>query len=247
MNRIFIFLLGLGMMCGAVDGWSQAYTTPKDTITLSFAKSSTGNTTISNKTANNLRIYWRVINTDFPSDWLTGPAFGICDNYTCLGNIGNTLWDASLGKGDTMKSIYYSNSVQDSAGSFGLSMDLSNAPSIGTHWVKVNIIDSASGLSKDITFIVNKLVNSTPVITRASDNIAMYPNPATSDLNVVFDATADVKNIAVYNIIGKVMSVYKVTGNSANLNIENIPSGIYFVKLYNGSGNAVVTRKFTKQ
>jgi hypothetical protein len=76
---------------------------------------------------------------------------------------------------------------------------------------------------------------------------SLYPNPALNEINVVYDGSADVKDIAVYNLIGRVMMVYKVTGSSANLNIENIPAGIYFVRLLNTHGNVVITRRFTKQ
>jgi hypothetical protein len=74
-----------------------------------------------------------------------------------------------------------------------------------------------------------------------------YPNPAQNEVNVAYDANADIQNIALYSIIGKVLRVYKVTGNSANLDLENIPSGFYFVRLMNSHGDAVATRKFTKQ
>jgi hypothetical protein len=77
--------------------------------------------------------------------------------------------------------------------------------------------------------------------------VSLYPNPANSEVNVVYDEAADIKSIGIYNIIGKLMTVYKVSGKSANLNIENIPAGIYFVRLLNGQGQVVVTRKFTKQ
>ena len=41
--------------------------------------------------------------------------------------------------------------------------------------------------------------------------------------------------------------VYKVNGNSANMSLENMPGGIYFVRLVNSAGNIVATKKFTKQ
>ncbi|MFI5195872.1 MAG: T9SS type A sorting domain-containing protein [Chitinophagales bacterium] len=84
-------------------------------------------------------------------------------------------------------------------------------------------------------------------INNTENEIILYPNPARDELNVVYSPNADVKTIAVYNIIGKVIAVYKVTSAGANLNLENIPSGIYFVRLTNSHGDVVVTRKFTKQ
>jgi hypothetical protein len=85
------------------------------------------------------------------------------------------------------------------------------------------------------------------VVTKTDDEVSIYPNPARSHVNVVFDAALGVKNIAVYNLIGKLVSIYKVNGNSAKLDIEEIPAGIYFIRLINSQGKIVATRKFTHQ
>lgn len=83
---------------------------------------------------------------------------------------------------------------------------------------------------------------------KQAPEIVLYPNPAINELNVLYDAKADVKNIAVYNLIGRLMTVYKTAENgSANLNLEGIPPGIYYVWLINSEGNIVATKKFTKQ
>ena len=110
----------------------------------------------------------------------------------------------------------------------------------------VSLKDFSTSETKTETFIVNKWPTSVPVVTN-DDDITIYPNPAREELNVVYSNTADVKNIAVYNIIGKVMNVYRVSGNSANLNLRNVPAGIYFVRLLNANGGVVATRKFTRQ
>ena len=47
-------------------------------------------------------------------------------------------------------------------------------------------------------------------------------------------------------MIGKPVMVYRVTGNSAKLNIESLPSGVYFVRMADAQGK-VTTRKFTHQ
>jgi hypothetical protein len=75
----------------------------------------------------------------------------------------------------------------------------------------------------------------------------MYPNPAPNDINVVFNESLGVKSIAIYNLIGKSMLVYKTQGKSAKLNIESLPAGIYFLRFMNQQGMVVATRKFTHQ
>lgn len=247
MKYRFITMLALAGLFIGKKADAQVFTVSTDTVTASFAKVETMNNPLKNVTGTNLVINWHVVSTDFPSDWLTGFAFGICDNTLCLANLGGSLWDESAHTGGVNKSIYYANATHDSVGTFGLSMNLSAATTIGTHWMKVNVTDSATGNSKDLVFVINKLVNGVPTVSNKEAEIQLYPNPAGNEINVIYDQNADIKNIAVYNIIGKTVAVYKVKGNSARMNIENIPAGIYFVKLYNGSGNAVVTRKFTKQ
>jgi len=86
---------------------------------------------------------------------------------------------------------------------------------------------------------VGAIDNSTPIV--------LYPNPAVSELNITFPAAASVKTIAIYNMIGKAMVVYKVTGTSANLDLESIPSGNYYARFINTEGAVIATRKFTRQ
>lgn len=91
-------------------------------------------------------------------------------------------------------------------------------------------------------------INNTLKDNFGNDLVTIYPNPARSELNVIFDSKLDIRTIAVYNLIGKVVSVFKVTsGTSARLDIDNIPSGIYFIRLTDSQGKVAATCKFTRQ
>ncbi len=86
------------------------------------------------------------------------------------------------------------------------------------------------------------------LLSRVADEIVIYPNPAHDEVNIVYGADAGVKTIAIYNLIGKVVSVFKpIDNSSANLSIDNLPMGIYFVRLVNAQGAVVAARKFTRQ
>ncbi len=221
---------------------------PSDTVIVPpFATTATPHNDIKNLTGSNLVIRWHVIATDFPADWLTSVAFGICDNQLCRNNSSDALWNAGTSSGPAYNSTYYSNSTHDSVGLFDLTLDFSSATSSGTHYVTINLQEFGGSTSKNITFIINKIPTAIPTVSSSVSDVVLYPNPARSELNVVYDASADIKNIAVYNIIGKAMAIYKVSGPSANLNLEQMPAGIYFVQLVNSKGNVVVTKKFTKQ
>ena len=200
---------------------------------------------ITNNQNGPLVLKWSVTATDFPASWLTAMALGICDNNLCYPNMApNWLW-GSFG-GSTFKSKPYGDTTTH--GDFHLALVFESAVP-GTHYLTVTLTDSAVATStKTTTFIVNKFPTAVPAVKSAINEVSIYPNPATSALNVVYDANADVKTIALYSIIGKLITVYKVSeNNGANLNLENTPTGIYFVRLMNSHGDIVATKRFTKQ
>jgi hypothetical protein len=251
MKKILLSLFVMFGLAASFVARSQSFTMQyaNDTVYTSIATSAAPADYIKNLTGGNITVRWHVLGTDasFPSDWLTAAAFGICDNFTCRGNTSNSLWNASTGIGGMFYSTYYSNATHDSAASFSLSLDFSSVASFGTHWIKVNIKDTASGDQRTVTFIINKIPTAVPAVNNMVTEVTLYPNPAHSELNAVYDASADIKTIAVYNVIGKAMMVYRVNNTSANLNIENLPSGVYFVRMVNSEGNVVATKKFNKQ
>ncbi|MDR3681357.1 MAG: T9SS type A sorting domain-containing protein [Flavipsychrobacter sp.] len=188
---------------------------------------------------------WNVIATNFPSDWLTQAALGICDNNQCQYNVnGTTMWNGTGGA--TYTSLVYQ---PLKTGQFYLSLDLSNATTVGTYYITVLLTDAAAPhYSKTVTFKVGHYTTGVSTIAKTENDVVLYPNPATSEVNVVYSPDANVKTIAIYNIIGKVVKVYNTLDNSsAQLNIDNIPSGIYFIRMMDGAGHIVATRKFTRQ
>jgi hypothetical protein len=132
-------------------------------------------------------------------------------------------------------------------GDFHLALDLT-AASIGTHYVSVNLTDASLG-SKTVTFVIAKpFLASVRHVQPTDINVEAYPNPATSEINVVYDPATAVKTIAVYNVIGKVAMAYRPTvSNGASLNLNNLPGGIYFLRLFNDAGEIIATKKFSKQ
>jgi len=258
MKKILLFVVGAVSLVSTYSLKAQTFTIPSDStvpvdtiIVPPFYTSVTVTSDITNITSNNETIKWHVVNTNVPNDWLTNGGFQICDDGTCRTNSANGLWNLTTHNGPSYSPIYGGNIAHDSSGLFDVSFNLlENATSTGgPFYMNISFVDQApGGTSKILTIIFNnKIPASVSNVTNTASDVVLYPNPAHDELNVVYDATADVKNIAVYNIIGKVMQVYRVNGTSANLDLQNIPSGIYFVRLLNSQGNAVVTRKFTKQ
>ncbi len=241
MKQIFTLLVGIFLFF-TTKLTAQSFTVQHDTV--NSAPPVGVSTTIEDgvtATVSSATIDWKVIASDFPTDWV--PVYSICDNASCWS--GSGLWTPSGGTLATKTSMPYGTTLGD----FHMVVDFTSSTSTGCHYmtVRMNNHSSATDTAYE-TYVICNYPLSAPIFNKSSDDIILYPNPAHDELNVVYDASSDIKNIAVYNIIGKVLTVYKVTNNnSANLNIENIPSGIYFVRLINSHGDVVVTRKFTKQ
>ena len=196
-----------------------------------------------------IQIIWKVKSVNnLPSTWYSSTNnFGICDNVNCFLylNDGSPV-DAAT---HTTKLIYNNSSdTAKTSRSFKVTIDAADYPAGGPYYITCNLADvNNSASSKDVVFAFSKWPTSVSNVNQITDDVSIYPNPAKGDINVVFNGNAGIKNISVYNLIGKVVSVYKVNGNSAKLDLSNMPSGIYFMRLVDNTGRIVATRKFTHQ
>ena len=75
------------------------------------------------------------------------------------------------------------------------------------------------------------------VMTNVDVNI--YPNPANNFINV--SSLSIIDRVQITNVLGQVVMVKEIGANGANINIENLESGNYFVTIY--SNDAVATKK----
>lgn len=75
--------------------------------------------------------------------------------------------------------------------------------------------------------------------TFTASNFSIYPNPASSTLSIFSNEIFE--TVSVYNMMGA--EVISTTGNSVN--VENLASGVYILKLSNNSQS--VTKRFIKK
>lgn len=78
-------------------------------------------------------------------------------------------------------------------------------------------------------------------IVENNNNIAIYPNPATTILNVEADGFSTIEMV---NVLGQVVYSANATSNM-QINVSNLDNGVYFVRL-NGA-NGTTTQKFIKK
>lgn len=89
--------------------------------------------------------------------------------------------------------------------------------------------------SNNLIFVVNTLT----IIENNSndDKLILYPNPTKKEIFIKSDFNLDI--IEIFDLNGRFLSKQKVENNK--INIQNINSGIYFLKIYM-NGNYIIKR-----
>lgn len=189
---------------------------------------------------------WSVLSANFGTGWdMIGS--GVCDNNLCYSATPGSASNNIFNNGSQYTSYPYNTSFGDFHVVFA---STTTPPPLGSSAVvRVSMRDTSGATpARLLTFIAYKAATGVTNIN-SSDDVVIYPIPARKEVNVVFDESAGIKYIAVYNLIGKLMGpVYRPSANgSARIDISDIPSGIYFLRLMDATGRVAVTRRFTKQ
>lgn len=238
MKKALLIIFGAaGILCSNI-ATAQNYTLDKDTAKATVYNNGFAELKIklTNTASHSYKLTWKVVSHTLPAGW-TSNGFGICDNETCV------TYNTETGFLPKETLPVNPNDHFD----YKMQIDVSGIPTGGPYYVNTTITDGTT--TKNPVFeLTNRFATGIPTVNRMKDDVVMYPNPAHDELNVIYNGNSSIKNIAVYNLIGKVVNVYKVTGNNnANLDISSIPSGIYFVRLVDAQGHVIATRKFTHQ
>ncbi|MBO4646092.1 MAG: choice-of-anchor J domain-containing protein [Bacteroidales bacterium] len=182
-----------------------------------------------------------ILNGSTTNDWIISPAL---TNATSI-----SFWARELTAqygAETMR-VLYSTTTNDVA-SFQLIQQESvsveewteftyNLPA-GTKYVAINCAsnDIFALYIDDITINVQS-----SVADHTNSTVSIFPNPATSVLNVEAEGY---NTIEIVNVLGQVVYNANATSNM-QINVSNLNNGVYFVRL-NGA-NGIATQKFVKK
>ncbi|NLK56312.1 MAG: T9SS type A sorting domain-containing protein [Bacteroidales bacterium] len=84
------------------------------------------------------------------------------------------------------------------------------------------------------------LVDTNNITTYAKVNIEVFPIPANSIIDIKSE-NVQIKEVILYNIMGKKMRHYFVNENNKTLDVSDLNNGMYFIKIHTDEG--VLTRK----
>ncbi|MFB9052943.1 S8 family serine peptidase [Formosa undariae] len=63
------------------------------------------------------------------------------------------------------------------------------------------------------------------------DAISFYPNPVSTELNMVFPSTIETLEYAIYNQLGQQVSQQMIQGNSKTIDVSSLSHGVYILKV----------------
>lgn len=226
MKKILLTLAAIAGISSPTVLLAQTFTVIADTVY-------TEHDDITNKTATDLNISWKVKNTNFPADWLTPAAFGICDASTCINNISYQVWNPSTSSGNTYSCVY----AASATGNFSLSLSIGLPETKGTYYLTANLLDNGSSYTKDVTFIItNAAPSSTAVSVDYDHKISLSPNPAqqSTALSVTLSRACEIQ-VNVTDMQGRIVKSMSKEGIAGTQKIEigtnDLAAGLYLIQV----------------
>ena len=94
---------------------------------------------------------------------------------------------------------------------------------------------TVSGIGVDLQqIIVTQDGNSDAVIETSIAAISIYPNPTNGMLNIASDN--DIDAIEIYSALGEMVVNRRLASGRASIDMNNLPNGMYFVRVFTASG-----------
>ena len=165
----------------------------------------------------------------------------VCDeditDYTAEDNEGSTYtWEVTGG------------TISDGQGTYMITVEW-GVPGSGTVTVTEETTAGCEGSSEVFEVFIDNCTDISE--TGADDDVAVYPNPAKSMLNIEFNnETGAEYQVMIYNHLGQIVyqsEKVSTTGKQKlELNIAHLTEGLYFVKISSGE-KVVITKQIIKQ
>ncbi len=116
---------------------------------------------------------------------------------------------------------------------------------VGTHMLTYTYAHPISGCEATQIQYVNVGSVGIDEVNVAVENISMFPNPATDQLNLSGIDQKEIVSLEIKDMIGKTVYTADVTSASMIINVNDFHSGIYFISFVSADGISV-SKKFIK-
>ncbi len=78
-----------------------------------------------------------------------------------------------------------------------------------------------------------------------SSYFSLFPNPATTILNISYKADIEINSISIYNTLGQIVLVIPNAQNAKTIDVSGLKTGTYFIKINSDKGSS--NSKFIKE
>lgn len=162
-------------------------------------------------------IKWKVVSSNFPSDWL--PHFGFCDNVACYTNgSAGALWPTG--------SIQTTVPIDTGFSDFYLQLDLPATATPGIYYIRVKLYNQTDLADSNTIQTYYASFSPTNVRTVAEINqLSLYPNPTKGVLYVTGEA--NINKIVIRNLSGHIVYSGSYYSKEAKVDLRSLPAGIY--------------------
>lgn len=177
--------------------------------------------------ANDTLFNYEVIDVVMPSTW----TLSNCDPFKCLEGSGVIGFKSNF----VIKNILGNNS-----GYFKVDFSPNGAPGNGSTKI---VVKSAKNAFADTIFVEAKVWGVSVKEVKQNKDFSFYPNPAKDELVVKY-FSKETFQVEIYNILGNKVKTFSLNGGQANVNIEELSNGIYFMRFKDDE--KVISKTFTK-
>ena len=94
-----------------------------------------------------------------------------------------------------------------------------------------------------VAFAQNNTEEPTAKLT-SKKNISVFPNPATNFIGL--SETEDVKQLIVFNVVGRKMKSFMVS-EGEKYNISELPKGMYLIQILDYDNKIITTQRLSKR
>lgn len=137
--------------------------------------------------------------------------------------------------------IVDANSTTSGPGTYFWNLDDTTSPI--TYKFKIYMVDALgneTGTPVNITYNYNENLS---VKNNSLATTKIYPSVASDLLNISNQETV---NAEIFNIQGKLINRKSLASGTSTINVSNLPSGIYLIRLQDANNNSI-TKKFIKK
>ena len=112
-------------------------------------------------------------------------------------------------------------------------------PEFGEYTLQVTHKGSLTGATQAFSVIVSGVNQTLSAQSISNADFKIYPNPSKGVFTVQLPNDIEVRNLEIYNTVGKVVFQQKLSSSREEIRTSNLPTGVYLVKISSSSGAVI--------